>query len=1408
MKRFYLLALLAFILIAPTNAQSWNEMTSYVTNPNFNGSTDGWVVNYNGNTAQNYGYQSANYSNSSEGVYISGFAEAWRQNNGGGWGGWGGWGDWDNGQYLGNGSIYQLVKNLPAGTFRLEADVIAVDQGGRNNPVSGVFLYITDSKNEATTEVATDNERPKHFTVELETGENEITIGIKTESANANWMAIDNIKLYWQGEEVKATGLALNPKSKEISIGETFTITPTIYPSNATFKTVEWSSDYPNIARVDVDGTVTGVTSGIATIRGKLSGGSNNLIATCKVTVTKIAATDKEVVINEIQPSNVDMFMDPSFNYGGWIEIYNPTDKSVTIAGCYLSDDPDNLMKGLIPSISGALPAHGYLVLWLDHASRWAPTMIDFKLDCDGGTVYITDPDGNIVTSCTYPAAISRTSYARKTDAGNEWGYTALPTPGESNNTSVFATERLEAPVIDHAGGMITNGLTARVTIPKGATLRYTTDGSTPTLENGETSKDGGFPIDQTTTLRLRLFQDGKLPSPVVTRSFIFRDRDYTLPVVSIVTDHENIYGADYGIFVRGNGNGRPGNGQSGKCNWNMDWERPINFEYFTPEGTSVVNLEMGMEASGGWSRAWEPHSSNLKTSKRYEGVNKIDYPFFSDRPFNRHKALKLRNGGNDNDSRIKDAAIQQVFRSSGLYVETQGWNPVHEFINGEYIGVINMREPNSKNYGYSVYGLDTDNMDQWKMSPDSGYVQQAGTKDSWDELMSLSKRASNADNYAKIKQLLDIEEYINYMSAEFYVAGTDWPKNNIKGFRDRNNGRFRFVMFDTDGAFATSNPFTWFESTQTWTFDTLYGVEDIYSERRLTLEIEFVTLFLNLLKNNEFKKQFIDQFSIMCGSVCEPTRVAKVIDEMVAYVSPAMALEGRYPNSASNVKSWFSSSKQTQMVSNMRSYFGLSNGPTVTLSSDNDAARLFINDLPVPTGKFSGTLFGPVTVKAAAPAGYKFVGWYGQGTNGGDAIINTGDTWYYYDQGSLDGQDWKAPGYNASGWNQGEAPLGFYTSDGNNGRGYRTFLDYGDNASNKRPTYYFRKQVNLKNYKSTDKFTLNWTADDGFIIYVNGTEAGRYYMRVANPTYSTYADSYAPSNPESGEIELDASLFHNGQNTIAVEVHNCDATSTDIYWGCSLTRATEERGSLVSTDEEYTLPSSGKMTLIATYEPLDDNEMAESDVCPVKINEVSAANDIHINDYQKKEDWIELYNTTDQPIDVEGMYISDNLNKPEKTKLSAEGSNASTIIPAHGFLIIWADKKQSKDQLHVDFKLSSDSGSVVVLTAADKSWSDTLIYCGHNAQQTVGLYPDGSSMVYLFEQPTIKATNQFSMYAAIWDEPDASGGPVGLDSLQEDETQSDNIIFDIAGRKVGTLQNGKQLPHGIYIINGRKVLR
>ena len=290
------------------HAQNWRDVTdNYVTNPSFDGSANGWVINYNGSTAQNYGYQPMNYryydNETMELVYISNFAESWRdKNNGRG--------------LLGNGSIHQALNNIPSGHYRLEADLIATDQSNRNNPVSGFFLFIADEEKESTTAVATNDNQPRHFSVEMETTQNSITIGAKTVNPNGNWLAMDNIKLYWYGEEVVATGLTLNPKTKSLTIGESFVLTAILTPENATFKRLKWSSDDEAIASVDENGVVTAHAAGVTTIRCATVNNARDLATTCRVTVERSNATADQLVINEIQVSNVDMFMDPSFNYG------------------------------------------------------------------------------------------------------------------------------------------------------------------------------------------------------------------------------------------------------------------------------------------------------------------------------------------------------------------------------------------------------------------------------------------------------------------------------------------------------------------------------------------------------------------------------------------------------------------------------------------------------------------------------------------------------------------------------------------------------------------------------------------------------------------------------------------------------------------------------------------------------------------------------------------------------------------------------------------------------------------------------------------------------------------------------------------------------------------------------------
>ncbi|MBR4844883.1 MAG: CotH kinase family protein, partial [Bacteroidaceae bacterium] len=999
------------------------------------------------------------------------------------------------------------------------------------------------------------------------------TFGLICEyTPGANWCQFDNFKLEYSGQLVQVKGITLSHTSLSLSDGESATLKATITPSNATIQKVRWSSSNPSVVDVDEEGKVTAYQKGTAAIYAQSVDGSN-ISASCRISVKGTTPTAENIVINEVQTSNIDMYVDPSFNYGGWIELYNPTEQAVSLNNLYISDNPENLTKYCLGKNRGIIPAKGYHVLWFDHYNfHYAPSQIDFKLDYDGGTIYLSDTEGNLFTSFDYPVAITRTSYARTIDNGTEWSYTASPTPGASNTTSTYSEERLDAPVIDKDACLFTAPFNFNVEIPQGATLRYTIDGTTPSLTNGETSIDGRFYVNSTTTFRFGLFQEGMLPSQIVTRSYIYKDRDYNLPIISVVTDPVNLYDDMLGVYVRGT-NGRTGNGQSSPCNWNMDWDRPVNFEYITPDGGMVVNQEVDFAMCGGWSRAWEPHSFKLKAGKIYEGLNSIDYPFFANKPYLKHKTLQIRNGGNDTDCRIKDLALQTIVHRSGLDVDGQSAVPAHHFINGEYKGMLNIREPNNKHYAYANWGIDTDEMDQFEMSPDSGYVQMEGTREAFLEWYALSEYAADEDIYEEIRNLVDIDEYINYMAVELYLGGTDWPQNNIKGFRPRiENGRFRFVLFDLDGTLATTSPFYTFEGKQIHTFDYIYDTGG-----RFTEEIELVTIFLNMLQNDSFRKQFIDSYCLVAGSVFEPERYNAIIDEMADMRAAALSLEGRSPYGRANELKSALANRQNTLINALIDYNRMSltqemkQSASITANVDNAVLRL--NDMAIPTGKFCGSIFAPITLKAEPKAGYRFVGWndvkaIGEGTT----LIARGSSWKYYDQGSLDGQSWKSTSYNTNSWGEGNAPLGYFTSDATNERGYNTILSYGTDANAKRPTYYFRSSFRVtKTPTSEDIFTLNYTVDDGMVVYINGVEATRYLMPNGTITYDTYSSTYANNNPDQGSTILDASLFKRGTNTIAIEVHNCDNKSSDIYFDIELTH-TSAQEVIVCKEAEYTL--------------------------------------------------------------------------------------------------------------------------------------------------------------------------------------------------------------------------------------------
>ena len=1275
--------------------------------------------------------------------------------------------------------IYQTVENLPAGHYRLSVkayhrcmdnatgyenyrlgyeDIPAMMYAGDarqklvsiytfhfdTNPGGGLWSTTIDGKTvwfPNTMETATEAFRQGAYDniMEFDHKGGELKIGLVNDIfVSNNWCIFDEFKLEIFDEMRPVESISLDTYSTTMLTGETRQFTATVAPDNATIKKLDWRSTDETVATVDGSGLVKAWNKGTAQIYCSATDGSN-VMAECTVEVEENLPTAQSLVINEIMASNIDEFVSPAFQFDGWIELYNPSEKSVTLNGLWLSNDPLNTRMWRMTAANGIIPTKGYKVVWID-SNALCSSNADMKLDVDGGQITISDDNGNVIASASYPAGLERISYARTTDGGEEWANTDTPTPGKSNATATFGAAQLNAPSVSHGSQVFTSSLDIQVDIPSGSRLRYTTDGTLPTATNGKTSTTGSFNVRNTTNYRFRLFADGMLASPVTTRSYILWDKDFKIPVLSVVSDPRFLYDDSLGVYVRGV-NGKPGNGQSSPCNWNMDWERPVNMSYISEEGQMVFNQDVNIEMCGGWSRAWTPHSFKLKGDKELGGNKNLNYPFFEAKPYIRNRTLQVRNGGNDTSCRFKDAALETIMQTSGIDIDLQSYQPVHEFLNGEYIGVLNIREPNNKHYVYANYGWDNELIDQFEMSPDSGYVQKEGTIDNFMKWYDLSADAANNDTYEEIKLMVDIDEYTNYMAATMYLGGTDWPQNNIKGFRLTENGKFRFVSFDLDFAFSTTDPFNMFEWKNTYTFDKLYN-----GLPQITAEIRFVTIFLNMLKNNDFRKKFIDTYCIMGGSVFEPTRCNEILDSLVNKVAPEMAFNGESPyNTYYSVKDALSNRLPT-MMSAIKDYWRMQltdktavNGK---LGSDTKGARIEINGMDIPTGKFDGQLFEPITITAVAPAGYRFAGWKGDSQDM-TSVVEWGSKWTYYDQGSKDNVKWYSKTYSTTGWKQGNAPLGYGKNN------LATTISYGDNSSDKYPTYYFRQNFSL-NEKPADgaKAILNFTVDDGFIVYINGQEAGRYNMPDGTVSFNTFSTTYAHGNPDTGTLEISTDAMVKGNNVIAVEVHNNNKTSSDIYWDAELkgTLAANGNDVYVYTEPTITMPA-GDFDLTACYERMDNAQ--NEGFAPVRINEISAANDIYINEYGKKNDWVELYNTTDEPIDVEGMFLSNDTGNNRLCTLTKGDSDANTVIPAKGYMVVWCDKQASVNDLHTTFKLAA-TGGTVTLTAADGSWNDGIHYPAHDGYSTIGRYADGAQAIYHLTVPTIGKANQMSSYAEI----------------------------------------------------------
>ncbi len=174
--------------------------------------------------------------------------------------------------------------------------------------------------------------------------------------------------------------------------------------------------------------------------------------------------------------------------------------------------------------------------------------------------------------------------------------------------------------------------------------------------------------------------------------------------------------------------------------------------------------------------------------------------------------------------------------------------------------------------------------------------------------------------------------------------------------------------------------------------------------------------------------------------------------------------------------------------------------------------------------------------------------------------IVAPGDTWKYSTGTDL-GTSWKSTGYSDAAWSSGPSELGYGDGD------EATVIPSGT-APSYYPTYYFRNTVSISDVSAFNSFTLKVKRDDGVVVYVNGTEVFRENMPAGTPTYNTWASAACSDDGATWfTASLSTSLFVNGNNVIAVEIHQSSATSSDVTFNLELTG---ETGNSVLTRGPY----------------------------------------------------------------------------------------------------------------------------------------------------------------------------------------------------------------------------------------------